>query len=85
MHHQLPYQSMGKADSHLRRVLAHNLRRLRHDRGLSQEQLADAAGLHRTFVGSVERCERNISLDNIAKLAAALGVSASSLLAKEER
>jgi len=76
---------MGKADSNLRRILAQNLRRLRQERAISQEQLADAAGLHRTFVGSVERCERNISLDNIAKLADALGVSASSLLAKGER
>mgnify|MGYP001766893387 CR=1 FL=1 len=76
---------MGKADSNLRRILAQNLRRLRKERELSQEQLADAAGLHRTFVGSVERCERNISLDNIAKLAEALGVSASTLLAKGDR
>lgn len=67
-------------ETNLRTNLARNLRQLRAAKGLSQEALADRAGLHRTFVGSVERCERNISLDNIAKLAAALGVSAAKLL-----
>jgi len=76
---------MGTADSQLRRILSQNLRRLRKEQGLSQEALADAAGLHRTFVGAVERCERNISLDNIAKLAGALKVSASTLLGRGER
>ncbi|HWJ37835.1 MAG TPA: helix-turn-helix transcriptional regulator [Sphingomicrobium sp.] len=67
-----------------RATLAGNLRRLRSIRGLSQEALADLAGLHRTFVGSVERAERNISVDNIGKLATALGVSAADLL-KEKK
>lgn len=61
-------------------ILAENLRRLRAARGLSQEALADKAGLHRTFVGSVERQERNISLDNIERLATALGCTVSELL-----
>jgi len=56
------------------------MRRLRLEKGLSQERLADAAGLHRTYVGSVERSERNISIDNIAKLAAALEVDPSDLM-----
>jgi transcriptional regulator with XRE-family HTH domain len=73
-------QLMGKSDSPLRQALARNLRDLRGERGLSQEELADLAGLHRTLVGAVERCERNISLDNIGKLASALGVAPSVLL-----
>jgi transcriptional regulator with XRE-family HTH domain len=66
--------------SSARNRLALNLRRLREGLGLSQEALADRAGLHRTYVGSVERGERNISIDNIERLAHALGVSAASLL-----
>lgn len=55
---------------------------MREQLGLSQEALADAAGLHRTYVGSVERGERNISIDNIDRLAIALNVSPASLLEK---
>ncbi len=61
-------------------VFGDRVRLLRSETGLSQEALADAAGLHRTYVGSVERGERNISLDNIYALAAALSVSPASLL-----
>lgn len=64
----------------IRRLLSNNLRRERALRGWSQEALADAAGLHRTYIGSVERCERNISVDNVARLASALGVSPDTLL-----
>ena len=72
---------MGKRDSsRLRKVLGDNLRSLRAERGYSQEILAAKAGLHRTFIGSVERAECNISLDNLGKLGAALGVPASRLL-----
>ena len=62
--------------------LARNLRALRAKDGLSQEALADLVGLHRTYVGSVERSERNVSLDNVEKLAAALKVDISELLAE---
>lgn len=55
-------------------ILAGNLRRLRKTTGLSQEALADRAGLHRTYISSIERCERNVSLENIFLLADALGV-----------
>ncbi len=55
------------------------MRGFRAARGLSQEALADRAGLHRTYVGSVERGERNVSLDNIYAIAAALHVPAARL------
>ena len=72
----------GRSKSqHLGRArLALRLRSERAARQLSQEALADLAGLHRTYVGSVERCERNVSLDNIEKLADALGVDIAELL-----
>ncbi len=57
-----------------RRVLAENIRRLRAVRKFSQEELAFEAGLHRTFVAHVERGVRNISIDNIERLATALRV-----------
>lgn len=56
------------------------LRQLRRERGLSQEELGAKANLHRTYIGTIERAEKNISIENIAKLAKALGVKPSDLL-----
>lgn len=56
------------------------VRELRLAKGISQEALADAAGVHRTYMGSVERGERNISLENIVKIAHALKVTPGQLL-----
>ncbi len=63
-----------------RELLALNVLRLRNERGWSQEALAFEAGLHRTFIAHVERQARNISLDNIERLATALGVEVADLL-----
>lgn len=63
-----------------RALLAENVVRLRAERGMSQEALAFEAGLHRTFVAHVERQARNISLDNIERLAIALNVPVGELL-----
>ena len=60
--------------------LAGNLRAVRKARGISQEELADLAGLHRTYVGSIERGERSPSLLNIARLALALKVKPGELM-----
>ena len=62
------------------REFGSRVREQRRGRGLSQEGLAEEAGLHRTYIGSVERGERNISLINILVLAEALEVDAGELI-----
>lgn len=68
----------------INRVFAENVKRRRQAQGLSQEALADKAGLHRTYVGAVERGERNITLLNANRIAEALGATLSECL-KEMR
>jgi DNA-binding XRE family transcriptional regulator len=64
-----------RATFHPHRVAFGNrIRHLRESQGLSQEQLADLAGIHRTYMSGVERGQRNIGLDNIVAIARALGV-----------
>jgi transcriptional regulator with XRE-family HTH domain len=66
--------------SNARTLFAMRLKEIRQSRGLSQEGLADRAGLHRTYVGSVERAERNVSIDNMERIARALEVDITELL-----
>jgi transcriptional regulator with XRE-family HTH domain len=58
------------------------LRQLRTERGLSQEQLADLAGLHRNYIGNIERGENGIGIDNIMLLARTLKVKPAALFDK---
>jgi len=72
--------SAPSAQVDIRQRLAVNLRRLRHEGGWSQEEFADVAGIHRTYVSDIERGARNPTITIIERLAAALKVSAGSLL-----
>jgi len=77
--------SANNANHNGRAIFARNLRARRLEKSLSQEELADLSGLHRTYVGSVERGERNISIDNIERLAVALELTISELLDDNEK
>ena len=65
------------------RILADNIRAFRREKNISQEELADVCNLHRTYVGSVERGERNVTLSTLETLAAALDVSVPELLTEK--
>lgn len=65
-------------------AFATRLRQLRIAVGISQEELADRASLHRTYISSIERAKRNITLENIYKLAEALNVNPSELLVTDQ-
>jgi transcriptional regulator with XRE-family HTH domain len=64
----------------IRGRLARNVKKARDERGWSQEELADQAGLHRTYVSGIERKVRNPTIEIVERLAKALKVSASALL-----
>jgi len=64
----------------LLRALGQRIRELRSKRQYSHEAFADHCGVHRTFMGAVERGESNISFQNLAKIAAGLGITLSRLL-----
>lgn len=65
-----------------RERFAAGVREERLSKGLSQEALAEAADLHRTYISSIERCERNVTVDNMERIAIALGVDITELLAR---
>jgi transcriptional regulator with XRE-family HTH domain len=68
----------------LQRALGRNLRAYRLARGLSQEDFADVLRLHRTYIGALERGERNVSLKSIERMADALGIDPLALLVERE-
>lgn len=74
-------KALRKPSSPLTATLAANIRAFREDKNLSQEEFADICGLHRTYVGSVERGERNVTLSTLEVFASVMGVSVPQLLA----
>lgn len=72
--------AVASSSGSARLIVAQNVVQLRAEKGWSQERLGFEAGLHRTFIAHVERSARNISIDNLEKIATALGVSAYRLL-----
>jgi len=66
-----------------RNILAKNIRARRRIKNISQEDLADIAGLHRTYIGAIERGQQNVSVDNIEKIAIALGCRVQELFDEE--
>jgi transcriptional regulator with XRE-family HTH domain len=73
-----------KDSSPLLRALGQRIRELRAAQGYSQEGFADRCGVHRTFMGTVERGESNLSFENIARVARGLGITLSTLFADLE-
>jgi transcriptional regulator with XRE-family HTH domain len=71
---------VGYVEGDLQQRLGRNLRARRLARGLSQEAFADLLGIHRTYIGGLERGERNVTLRTVERLADRLGDSASELL-----
>jgi len=73
-----------RLSSLLLKALGQRIREMRTEQGFSQESFADKCGVHRTFMGTIERGESNLSFQNIAKVAATLGVSLSQLFSDLE-
>jgi transcriptional regulator with XRE-family HTH domain len=71
-----------KSSDSLRATLAENIKKFRKEKGLSQEELAEQCGLHRTYIGSVERLERNVTLSTLEVLSETLRVTVPELLTK---
>lgn len=67
---------------HPNKLLARNLRALRRLRGWSQEVMAEQCGLHRTYIGAIERGERNVTLNTLKQLADALGSRSAELISE---
>ena len=75
---------MSESNIELRKTLARNIRVLRLQKEISQEQLAIICKLHRTYIGSVERMERNVTIGTLIKFVNALNVTVIDLLTKRE-
>jgi transcriptional regulator with XRE-family HTH domain len=76
---------MRSKDTDPRLMFGTAVRRLRRRKGISQEKLAELAGIHRTYMGDVERGTRNLALVNMTRIANALGLPLSELIREMER
>ena len=69
----------------IKKVFANNVKKYRNSLGISQEKFAERAGLHRTYISAVESQRRSISLDNIQKIADALGIDTYKLFIEDNK
>ena len=76
----MPKKELRKPSKNITSILAENVLAFRRKRQISQEELAELCNLHRTYIGSVERGERNVTLSTLEVLAQVIGVSIPSLL-----
>ena len=67
------------------KVFGNNLKKIRNEKGFSQEQLAEKSGLHRTYISAIECFRRSIALENVQRIADALDIDAYKLFLTEER
>lgn len=72
--------NIGIKEFSLREILSNNIKEFRKNNNFSQEYFADLCGLHRTYIGSVERCERNVTLNTLEVFASVLNVTVPSIL-----
>lgn len=78
-------KKLRKASLGLLSVLAENVRAYRDAKNLSQEDLAELCDLHRTYIGSIERCERNVTLSTLETLANAFETTVQDLLSRKQQ
>ncbi|TMN87009.1 XRE family transcriptional regulator [Pseudoalteromonas phenolica] len=74
---------MRKPSKLLLVTLSENVQKFRRENSLSQEELAELCGFHRTYIGSIERCERNVTLSTLETLSKTLNTSVPHLLSKD--
>ncbi|EGD04653.1 helix-turn-helix domain-containing protein [Burkholderia sp. TJI49] len=77
-------KSLRKPSPPLKAILATRIRVYRQEHGLSQEDFAELCGIHRTYVGSVERGERNVTLSTLEVFASVMGIPVPELLTERE-
>lgn len=81
--HNIIRHTMSIESKSILDIFARNVKKRRNEFGISQEKLAELSGLHRTYIGMIERSEKNITLLNIQKISKALNVEISTLLKEE--